>query len=188
MNIACVLLAAGSGRRFGGDKLLYAPAGESMLVHSLRLHRDVDYIARYLVARPGDTAVISAAEDYGFTVIENPQHLSGIGTSAAAGARALLNALPLPKGVLFGVCDQPYLTRETVLLLIERFQADTTRIIAPIFQEKRGNPVIFPGELLQEFLPLRADVGGSAVIQGHRDLLTTVSIPDARSLLDIDQK
>lgn len=188
MSIACVLLAAGSGRRFGGDKLLYAPDGESMLLHSLRLHEGLDYSVRMLVARPGDSAVIREAEAHGFAVIENPRHLSGIGTSAAAAAEALLALPRQPDGVLYGVCDQPFLTRETVEGLMERFRGDPTRIVAPTCGGKRGNPVLFPGGLLPEFLSLSEDVGGSAIIRQHGDLLTLFPVSDKRALMDIDKK
>ena len=189
MSISCVLLAAGSGTRFGGDKLLYAPEGKESMLHSaLRLHAGLPYKRRILVARPGDDPVIRCAEEACFEVVLNPRHKEGIGTSAAAAAKALLAGESIPEGVLFGVCDQPYLREETLRALMEAFDGDPARIVAPVFGEKRGNPVIFPSVLLPEFLTLSQDVGGSAIIKAHRELLKTIPAAQEQELRDIDTK
>lgn len=188
MNISCVLLAAGSGRRFGGDKLLYAPDGKSMLLHALELHGALPYLNRILVARPGDERVIAPAKAAGFTVLLNPLHTQGIGTSAALAAKTLLSAEPQFQGVLYGVCDQPYLTISTVQALLDAFSADVHRIVAPAYRGRRGNPVVFPAALLPAFCDLDGDKGGSLIIKANQEILTTISVANETELFDIDTK
>lgn len=186
MKLGCVLLAAGSGTRFGGDKLLHRIDGVPMVERACMLHAGVDYDARILVMRPGDEAVQSIAARYGFSTVVNERALDGIGTSAAAGAAALRMRNEPLDGALFAVCDQPYLTHATVSALMRRFCEAPHAIVAPVCNGKRGNPVIFPGELLGEFAWLSGDVGGSAIIRAHRELLTSVAVEDPSELFDVD--
>ena len=186
MKLGCVLLAAGSGSRFGGDKLLHPIDGVAMAERACMLHASVDYAARILVMRPNDEAIARIAARYGFTAVENERAHEGIGTSAATGTAALLSQYPPLDGALYGVCDQPYLTRATVALLIARFTERPHAIVAPVCNEKRGNPVVFPSELLREFATLTGDIGGSAIIRAHSERLTTVSITDPSELFDVD--
>lgn len=186
MRIGCVLLAAGSGSRFGGDKLQHAVEGVSMAERACLLHADIDYASRILVARPNDAFVASVAEKYGFALVVNERAPQGIGTSVAAGAAALLSLhLPLD-GALFAVCDQPYLTRSTVSSLLRVFSDAPYAIVAPCFDGKRGNPALFPSALLDELVTLDGDVGGSAIIHLHKELLVTVPVDDAAELIDVD--
>lgn len=186
MKIGCVLLAAGSGSRFGGEKLRYEVDGVSLAERACRLHAGIRYEARVLVARPNDAHLAALAKEYSFLLAVNPRASSGIGTSASAGIAALLALACDVDGALFGVCDQPYLTRETVSALISRFRADPDAIVAPACAGRRGNPVIFPKALLHEFASLDSDVGGNAIIRAHSALLTTVPVADPSELFDVD--
>ena len=57
MNIVGILLAAGSGKRFGQDKRHYRlPGGDTLLRNSLaKLHDAVDYVM--VVLRPNDESL-----------------------------------------------------------------------------------------------------------------------------------
>ena len=93
-----------------------------------------------------------------------------------------------PRGLLFGVCDQPYLTRGTLLRLLAAFDRAPERIVAPCHAGRRGNPVIFPARFLPELGALSGDVGGSAVIRAHPEALLLVPAEDGRELADIDTR
>ncbi len=188
MTLGCVLLAAGSGRRFGGDKLLFRVDGMPMIERALRLHAAIRYSARVIVVRPGDAEVQAFAAQFGFPVAENARHADGIGTSVCAGVNALIAMDAAIDGVLCAVCDQPYLTRDTLLRLIDRFAETPERIVAPACNGRRGNPAIFPRQLLPELTALCGDKGGSAVIARRPELLTTIPVDDARELGDIDYR
>lgn len=188
MKIGCVLLAAGSGKRYGGDKLSHTIDGVSLAERACKLHANMDYAARVLVCRPADTYLQLLAKQYGFAAAVNEHASRGIGTSAAAGAAMLLALHPYVDGALFAVCDQPYLTAATVLALLTRFAGAPDRIIAPVCQGKRGNPVVFPRMLLPEFASLDGDTGGGAIIRAHPDLLTTVKAENPVEFIDIDTK
>lgn len=186
MKLGCVLLAAGSGIRFGGNKLLHPIDGVAMAERACMLHAGIDYDARILVMRPNDEAIARIAARYGYSCVVNERAHEGIGTSAAAGAAAIISQFAPLDGVLFAVCDQPYLTSATIAKLFARFTNQPGAIVAPVCNEKRGNPVIFPSALLHEFAALTGDTGGSAIIRTHCELLSTVPITDPSELFDVD--
>ena len=188
MNLACILLAAGSGRRFGGDKMLYTVDGEPMIVRALRLHAAAPYAARLLVVRPDDAPIGAYGTQYGFSVVPNPAHESGIASSVCAGMAALAAVCPAADGVLFGVCDQPYLRQATLTALTDAFCSDASRIVLPVCGGKRGNPVLFPRSTFTELSALTGDRGGSAVVARRPELLRLLDVADAAELRDIDYR
>ena len=185
MRIALVLTAAGSGKRFGSDKLAYPIDGKPMLLHALELYDRLSdrFVSRTAVLRTGAEERRMVAERMEYRVAENPDPARGIASSVVIGTEdALKND---PDGILYAVGDQPRVTETTVLALLDAFYRDPTRIVAPIANDRRGNPVLFPKDLFPELLSISGDVGGSQVIAKHPERLTTVEVPLAE-LYDID--
>ena len=185
MKIALVLTAAGSSSRFGSDKLAYPIDGKPMLLHALELYTGLSehFCRRVAVLRPDAVERRQTAERMGFVTAENPHADEGMATSVVLGTEAALEADP--DGILYAVGDQPRVKQETVLKLLKTFEKDPTRIVAPIANDKRGNPVLFPKSLFSELLQLEGDVGGSRVITKHPELLVTVKA-SLEELTDID--
>ena len=184
MNIACVLLAAGSSARFGSNKLLYCVDGSPLVEHALRLHAALPYSQKLIVTRADYAPVIRLAEAYGFRVLINDAPLRGMGSSTAIAAKALWET-----GVdaaLFAVSDQPYLRRASVEHLLRDFLAQPDCIAALAHDGTRGNPCVFPRGLLPELAALDGDRGGGAVIARHMDKLLYTQVADAGELKDID--
>ena len=51
---------------------------------------------------------------------------------------------------------------------------------------QRGNPVIFPADLLGELAALTGDTGGGMVVKRHRERLLLVAADSPRELFDVD--
>ena len=188
MKIGCVLLAAGAGKRFGGGKLLHAIDGEPMIARALRLYAALPFAARVCVTRSEAGEIQQQAYDLGFPVAINPDPERGVGTSVAIATEAILAREPALDGILYAVADQPYLTRESVMKLLEAFEAHPNDIVSLSFEKRRGNPAIFPAEFYPELCALKADTGGGAVIKRHPERLRLVEAISARELDDIDTK
>lgn len=183
-----VLLAAGSGRRFGGDKLLYRVGGIPMIEHACALYAGIPFRRRILVVRPEDDPVAECGQGFGFEILSNPDHEKGIGTSTAVGAKELLRDPVQPDAVLYAVSDQPYLERDTVRRLMDAWEEHPGSICLPLCSGKRGNPVLFPGDLLGELALLDEDIGGKAVIRRHEDRVFPVESVQPMEMKDIDYR
>ena len=185
MKFALVLTAAGMSKRFGSDKLAYPIDGKPMLLHALELYDRLSdrFVSRTVVLRAGAEERRMVAERMEYRVVENPDPERGIASSVVLGTQDALKSDP--DAILYAVGDQPRVTEKTVLTLLNTFQKDPTRIVAPVGEGKRGNPVVFPKDLIPELLALSGDVGGSQVIKRHPDRVVTVEVP-AAELYDVD--
>ena len=186
MNVGCVLLAAGAGKRFGGGKLLYEVAGEPMIARALRLYSSIPFDARVCVTRAEAGEIRQLAYQYAFPVAINPEPERGVGTSVTIATEAILAKEPYLDGILYAVADQPYLASGSVQNLINEFEAHPNNIVSLAFGQRRGNPAIFPADLFTELAALKEDIGGGAIIRRYPDRLRLVEAGEARELEDID--
>ena len=115
-----IYLAAGSGRRFGGNKLLYPLEGRPLFSYGLetlcravelRPECELTVVSRY-------PQILEAARAAGGRAVDSPH--SGLGISYTI--RAALAALPPVSGedfLFFAVADQPWLEADTLLRLVD---------------------------------------------------------------------
>ena len=107
----------------------------------------------------------------------------GKSTSVIAGLWAVN---PKCDGVMFLFGDQPFIRKELINLLIERFQRKSVWIVAPICNEKPRNPVLFRRELFPELLQLTGDRDGRALLEKHSEKTALVEWQDEVPFLDLD--
>jgi len=188
VKIGCALLAAGAGKRFGGGKLLYKIDGEPMIARAMKLYASIPFAAQVCVTRTEVQEIQSLAQEKGFSVAINPDPERGVGTSVSIATKELLRKESGLDGILYAVSDQPYLTPASVEKLIAAFAANPERIASLGFGGVRGNPAIFPKDLLNELIELTEDVGGGAVIRRHSERLLLVEAGSARELADVDTR
>lgn len=180
MRLGAVLMASGTARRFGKNKLLHPIDGVPMI------QRAMDALPPELFCR---TAVVSSypnilrlAQARGYLAIPNPDPEQGQSLSVRLGTSALEDM----DSLLFAVCDQPWLRRESVERLINLSFAKPDKIWALSWAGRKGNPVIFPRTLFPELLAVTGDRGGGAVIKAHPELLYLVDAGSPKELADID--
>jgi len=70
--------------------------------------------------------------------------------------------------------------------LIATWRATGKCIVAPLYNSKRGNPVLFDASLFGELLQTTGDEGGRSVIECHRQDIATVEIGNAMASYDVD--
>jgi len=184
MKIACVLLAAGAGTRFGSNKLMHVIEDKPMIEHTLELHATLPYHSRLLLTRKEYRSIVALAIQYGFHVLFNDAPERGIGSSTGIAAKTLLHTDVA--GALFTVCDQPYLQVSSVEHLLHRFYEQPENIVAASYGDHRGNPCIFPRTLFPELVTLEGECGGSVIIARHMNRLVLVEVADVSELADID--
>jgi molybdenum cofactor cytidylyltransferase len=69
---------------------------------------------------------------------------------------------------------------------VEAFIANKRGIIIPVYQGRRGNPVIFAIKYKGELLNLKGDIGGREIIKRHPDDVLEVAVNCEGVLIDID--
>lgn len=180
MKIGCILMAAGTGSRFGGSKLQSAYAGKPLYEHALLCIPKEEFAGVAVVAQQDE--ILAAARAQGFTAVYNPHPEDGVSRTIALG----MDALPGMDALLFLVADQPLLTRQSVVGELSFYRAHPKNIVAMGYGERRGNPAIFPKEFFAELRALTGDAGGSAVIRAHMEALLLFQLSDPMELMDVD--
>ena len=184
MKLVGILLAAGSGVRFGGDKLL-APlrdgdAGAAVGVTACRnLIAAVPEVVA--VVRPGDAPLAAALAAAGARVVECAQAADGMGASLACGVRAAPDA----DGVIVALADMPWIAPATIQRIAAALESGAP-LAAPFHAGQRGHPVGFGRTCRAELAALGADEGAKSVVAGHRDALVRIDVDDPGILRDVD--
>ena len=186
MRLACVLAAAGSGKRYGIDKLLLSVNGRPMGIRASDVLSSCGFALKVLVTSADKQYLIDAAQRTGFFVVINPEPERGMSSSIRLGTEYICHAGKY-EGILYAVADQPNLKPESLKRLTEAFRESPDHIWALEADGKRGNPVIFPYSLFSELLQVQGDRGGRQVISAHPDMLRTVNV-ESSELVDIDTR
>ncbi|MDH3288133.1 MAG: nucleotidyltransferase family protein [Betaproteobacteria bacterium] len=182
-HIVAILLAAGSGSRFGGEKLLHPlPDAVAIAAHAAR---NLLAVAPEVVAvvRWGDFPLYDLLEQEGCRVTDFQGAAQGMGASLAHGVAQARDA----DGWVVALADMPSIRPETIRSIIAALEGGAL-IAAPTYDGKRGHPVGFGAPLRHELLALGGDQGARAVIERHRDEVTLVECNDPGTLIDIDRR
>ncbi len=181
--IAAVLLAAGAGKRFGGDKLLHPlEDGVAIAAHAARnlAAAGLEVIA---VVRWGDFPLAEMLEEEGCAVTMFQGASRGMGASLAHGVAQARGA----GGWVVALADMPRIAPATIGRVVTELEQGAL-IVAPAHQGERGHPVGFGVALRDELLALDGDQGARAVVERHRDAVRLFECDDPGILLDIDRK
>ncbi len=182
-QIAGILLAAGSARRFGAAKLLQ-PLHDGVPVAAAAAQALLQVLPNTLaVVKPGDHALIELFTELGLRIVENPLADEGMGTSLAAGVNAA--ATTRADGWLIMLADMPWIQPSTISALADRL-ADGASIVAPVYAGQRGHPVGFSSHWLQLLRDLSGDKGARDLIADNLDALELLATEDVGILQDID--
>ncbi len=181
MKVVAILLAAGSSRRFGGDKLRAPYRGVPLVEHALgALAGCAGIDETLLVVRP-DTP--PAAARPGVRLVPNPAYAEGMGTSLRTGIEA---AGADADAYVVALADMPGTTPALVASLLARWAAARERIVVPVHHGHRGHPVIFPARFRPALLALAGDVGARGILRAHPEAVDEVPVDDPAVLFDVD--
>ena len=181
LKITGILLAAGSGSRFGGGKLLHPMSdGTPIGVASLRNLKKAlpDVIA---VVRSGDNQLRDLLEHEGVAVHVCEDANLGMARSFTCGIEASRDA----EGWVIALGDMPFLQPQTIAAVVAKV-AQTGRIAIAAYRGERGHPVGFGRRYRDELLKLQGDEGARPVIGRHPQDLDVIECDDRGILRDID--
>ena len=182
-QIAAILLAAGAGTRFGGEKLLHPlEDGVAIAAHAARnlLAATPDVIA---VVRWGDFPLYDMLEQEGCQVTMFQGAAHGMGASLAHGVGQARAAA----GWVVALADMPRVPPDIIKEIITSLEGGAL-IVTPVHKGERGHPVGFGAALREELLALDGDQGARAVVDRHGDSVKLIECDDPGILFDVDRK
>ena len=182
MNIVGILLAAGSGSRFGSNKLLHAlPHGVSMSVQAARNLKSV--LPRVIaVLRPGADETARVLAEAGCEVLFCRNAAEGMGASLACAAKAT----PEADGWLVALADMPFV-RPTSIAAVRDALATGAELAAPYFRARRGHPVGIGKRFRGHLEAASGDEGARKLLIEQEKWLVKVPVGDPGVVRDIDR-
>ena len=180
MSVAGILLAAGRGERFGGDKLQADVSGERVGVVACRhlLAAVHDVVA---IVRPMDDLLAVAFAAAGARVIRCANADDGMGASLACGVLATIDAT----GWVVALADMPWIQPETIARVATAID-EGAPVAAPFYRGERGHPVGFGRTCAAALTALTGDEGAKAVVAEHRAAMVRIDVDDSGVLRDVD--
>jgi molybdenum cofactor cytidylyltransferase len=177
-----LVLAAGSGSRFGGGKLMAPWRGGILLDGALDAAFAAPVGAVYVVVG-ADPAVAAYAKARGAQIVEATDHALGLSASLKAGIAALPDGAA---GALVLLGDMPRVPHAVLQPLVAAVEAGALAA-APLFEGKLGNPAALSAALFPKVMALEGDRGARALIEGLGEALVRIPAPDAGVLYDVDR-
>ena len=186
--IGAIVLAAGSSRRFGGDKRKATlPNGKMVIQQSVETALTCfDQVT--LALRYGDNALAeelsNLINDPKLNIFQAPDSALGMGHSLANTIRQVNNW----DGVFIFLADMPHLQQATINHLKETFTVNQTNnpIIAPTHKGQVGHPVGFAASYFNELAVLTGDKGAKPVMNANTSKVIEVTVDDPGVLKDVD--
>jgi molybdenum cofactor cytidylyltransferase len=180
-----VLLAAGSGSRFGGDKLLVKLADGRPLAAAALAALAAAVDAVIAVVRPGDAALQALLGEAGALVAVCPVAAEGIGASLACGVREVQQRFPDARGAIIALADMPWVSPSTVARIAATLRRGAV-LAAPTHRGTRGHPVAIGAGYFAELRMLSGDEGAKKLLAAHGAELELITVDDPGVLRDVD--
>jgi probable selenium-dependent hydroxylase accessory protein YqeC len=188
-KVVGVVLAAGSGKRFGGQKLLQKVGKGTMIEKVVRNALSCKGFDKVVVVLGHEGGAVGQAlkglkDDARLVFVDNLDHAKGMSTSMRAGIEiaAMLGADAV--AVLLG--DMPMLRTALMDKVVEGYRSSCSRICLPRVGNRGGHPVVLGKDLFDDLRKVEGDIGARDVVGRYLDWTRPVDVRADRDQMDID--
>ena len=181
--ICAIVLAAGSSRRMGVQKLLLPFGGKTVITHIVDQLLASALDAVHVVVGSQAEQVSRELSGRSISIVTNADYESGMLSSVRCGLRSLPRRC---RAVLVTLGDQPSITSQLVNQMLQTSANTAKPILVPLYNKKRGHPVLFSTAYRDEILSGYDDVGLRGLLHAHPDDVFELVVSTASVLSDMD--
>lgn len=182
-EVVAVVVAAGTGRRFGGGKLLARMANGVRIIDAVLKNIRQGFSGPVVVvARDDDRQLLEVLQGYEPGLVAgSADQTASLGGTIATGVAASADAAAW----LVVLGDMPWLLPSTIATLEQKLQ-DGCPLVAPVYGGRRGHPVGFGREFGAALQGLGGQEGARTILGQYRNQLQLVDLGDPGVLQDVD--
>ena len=184
-NNWALILAAGSSRRMGSQKLLL-PYGQSTIIETVVdnvLNSSIDQVMVVLGANQDE--VRNSLEHKAVQFCYNREHEKGMLSSVICGIRALP---PDALSVLIFLGDQPGISPAVTNSVIDAYTEELFGIVIPVHMHRRGHPLLVDMKYRKEIEQLDLEQGLRSLRHHFPQDVLEVEVDEPGILVDIDTR
>jgi len=181
--LAAVILSGGASSRMGSPKALLPYQGRPFLEHLLEVVQNPKIGVRRVVLGAHAEPITRAIDLDPDEIVINHEWEKGQLSSIQAGLRSLPRGTD---GMVLCLIDHPLISAKLVDALIDQFYATRAPIVLPMFEGKRGHPVIFSETLYEELHRAPADVGARSVVWAHAKEISELATVEEGCILNLN--
>jgi len=178
--ITGIILASGFSNRMRKNKLMMKLNNMSIIEMVINNAKNSKLDDLILVYR--SSALLKFTLDIDIRLVYNDKAYLGQSESIKLG---VLNASK-NSDYLFLLGDQPFIISGILDKIIDEHNSNKEKIIVPYYNEKRGNPVLFPNKFRNELLSLSGDEGARNIIYRYKDEIKKLCFKNSMYNIDID--
>ncbi|MGI9522494.1 MAG: NTP transferase domain-containing protein [Hyphomicrobiaceae bacterium] len=184
-NVTAVVLASGQSRRMGArNKLLEDFRGKPLVRYAVEAASASTANHVVVVTGYDEEPIRRALEGITITFAHNDRYEAGLATSLVRG----ISAVPKESdGVLILLGDMPLVAASLIDKMIAAFAPDDGRgICVPIYNGRRGNPVLWSSAYFATLAQLRGDIGARHLLSEYVEDVAEVAVDTDAIFADID--
>lgn len=186
-SVVAIILAAGASRRMGQPKQLLPYQDQTLLSYVIQCALASSCSSVIVVLGANANKIKPSIKKFPVEIIRNSEWSQGISSSIRCGVDYVRQQhfdCSNMNGMIFLVCDQPFVSTEIIEKLIGHYTELNKSIVACQYRTTVGIPVLFDYSFCAELEKLQGDYGAKKIIQKHCDRVATIKF--SKGEVDLD--